>query len=193
MSTINASIMSLNFNGNSSASAADPTNPAGTNTAFSEMLSMAEMSLSSTSGSQATGLDAIFGTTGQSSPVNSADAGGNFSQILALLQEIVSDLENGQCHGQCNKDQNSTSASTASTTPASNALSAGALQLMQEGGPLPTFLNEMDSQAGLSATQQESLWNIAAENMGGTPNTQTIRDELQQVGIPDTIPSSIPV
>jgi len=65
-----------------------------------------------------------------------------------------------------------------------------AMATAADGGPLPAFLAYVDTAMHLSTTQQQSLQNIAAENMdvNYTPSAvQKIAMELQQAGIPENI------
>jgi len=108
-------------------------------------------------------------------------AQGGLDQLLNMLEQMITDVENSIGNTGSNTAQ--ASGTTNTTDANSSSLAASAIGA---SGPLPTFLAQVDSQMGLNATQQQALQGIAVENMNATntPGTvNTIAQELQQAGI----------
>ncbi len=104
--------------------------------------------------------------------------------LLNYIQQIMTNIDNsliniGSDPAKANKDVQPVNPVDASNTSDFEAILAS-------GGPLPTFLHEVDERLHLNATQQKALQDIAEENMNVTKSPEAIRKiaaELQQAGI----------
>lgn len=107
--------------------------------------------------------------------------GGDTSMSLFIAQ-IMGSLENAI------GGSNETSAADIFAgiyTPATGGM--GSVEsIIAGGGPLPSFINELTAQRGLTAKQQEAVWTIARNNWDivKTPESVAkVAKELEQIGL----------
>ncbi len=122
--------------------------------------------------------------------VNSADNSGNEDQLMKFLQQILSSMDDSLQNilSPADSAQNYVNsvyqADTGSNIDSANTSSYESI--LAGGGPLPTFLKEVDARLHLDPAHQQALRDIAEQNKDvvKTPDSvHQIAMELQAAGI----------
>lgn len=159
---------------------------------------LSPLTYSNTAGNSQSGssnFEALLASFSSSDSKDSSASGSadNSDQLMKFIQQIMANVENSLESIGSNASGSSTQATSSSSANQDlfgNSTTPDAESALASGGPLPAFLQQVDTIKHLDATQQKALQDIATKfkDANNTPDTvQQIAAALQQAGISEDL------